>query len=523
MKQHEGWFMYTKIHEFKKVGLNKSQIARRLDLSRNTVYKLLNMTPYEYEEYKKSLKQRSKKLSDFHQIILTLLRQYPEMSSAQIMDRLIEKYGDINCCEGTVRNYVNNLRAKYNIPKSKSVRQYQAVDEMPPGYQIQVDFGEITVQNQNKINVKLHFIAFLLSHSRYKYVEWLDRPFTTADVVNAHENAFDFMGGMPIEIVYDQDSVLLVNENLGDLIYTKEFNNYINKRKFKVYMCRKADPETKGKIENVVRFVKGNFARHRIFYNLEKWNEDCIKWLERTGNGKVHNTTKKIPAEVFVLEKQHLQPIPEKIKNKLDISVLYTVKKDNTVSYKSNRYQLPLNTYKGPNTQVKITVSKGKLVIKDVETDSEIMTYNICTDKGCLIKNTNLKRDYSKKINEYIDYVLSLFPGNCREKTKGFIQEIYQHKPRYIRDHLQALQLCIENVHPEVVDKTLNYCIKNGLYSAVDFKDAMDHYNSIPLKDKRKGIDFTPINDEIDQKIKSKPKIRDIGEYTALLEGGDVI
>ena len=100
MKQHEGWFMYTKIHEFKKVGLNKSQIARRLDLSRNTVYKLLNMTPYEYEEYKKSLKQRSKKLSDFHQIILTLLRQYPEMSSAQIMDRLIEKYGDINCCEG---------------------------------------------------------------------------------------------------------------------------------------------------------------------------------------------------------------------------------------------------------------------------------------------------------------------------------------------------------------------------------------------------------------------------------------
>ncbi|WP_052123411.1 MULTISPECIES: transposase [Heyndrickxia] len=98
---------------------------------------------------------------------------------------------------------------------------------------------------------------------------------------------------MTDELVYDQDALLMVNENAGDLILTKEFQSYREARKLKVYFCRKADPESKGRIENVVGYVKGNFAKHRIFQNIDQWNESCISWLERTGNRKVHNTTKK--------------------------------------------------------------------------------------------------------------------------------------------------------------------------------------------------------------------------------------
>ena len=93
--------------------------------------------------------------------------------------------------------------------------------------------------------------------------------------------------------MYDQDSLILTSENYGDLIYTKAFSAYLKKRKFRVYMCRKADPESKGRIEKVVQFVKNNFARHRTFYNIDQWNEDCLNWLQRRGNGKVHGTTRK--------------------------------------------------------------------------------------------------------------------------------------------------------------------------------------------------------------------------------------
>lgn len=96
-------------------------------------------------------------------------------------------------------------------------------------------------------------------------VEWLDRPPVTTDFVNFHERAFAYFGGMPYEIVYDQDRLLMVNENFGDIVYTTEFENHRQRRKFDTFICRSSDPETKGKIEAVVKYTKYNFARHRLF------------------------------------------------------------------------------------------------------------------------------------------------------------------------------------------------------------------------------------------------------------------
>jgi len=78
--------------------------------------------------------------------------------------------------------------------------------------------------------------------------------------------------GMPVEIVYDQDHLILVSENHGNLVFTYEFAAYRQQRDFKVRMCRKSDPESKGRIENVVGYVKKNFAKHRVYYNLDKLN-----------------------------------------------------------------------------------------------------------------------------------------------------------------------------------------------------------------------------------------------------------
>jgi transposase len=175
----------------------------------------------------------------------------------------------------------------------------------------------------------------------------LDRPFTTRDVIQAYENAFQCFGGMPKELVYDQDNLIVVSENAGDLILTAEFESYRRQRNFILHVCRKADPESKGKIEKVVGFIKKNFAKHRLFINLDKWNEQGWEWLFRTGNGRIHNPTKKKPIDVFKLEKTHLQPISPSldIKNvqnfKLKNSITRTVRKDNTILYKSNRYTVP--------------------------------------------------------------------------------------------------------------------------------------------------------------------------------------
>ncbi len=52
---------------------------------------------------------------------------------------------------------------------------------------------------------------------------------------------------------------MVVSENGGDIIYTETFENYKNYAGFCIHLCRGRDPESKGKIEAVVKYIKNNF------------------------------------------------------------------------------------------------------------------------------------------------------------------------------------------------------------------------------------------------------------------------
>lgn len=272
------------------------------------------------------------------------------------------------------------MRRTSNIPKPDKYRQYQAVEELPPGQQAQVDLGQREVVTTTGKRIKLYIFCLVLSHSRYKYVEWLDKPFTAQTFTLFLYRAFEFIGGVPKEIVFDQDRVLAVSENYGDIIHTEEFERFRRNMKFSVYLCRGNDPESKGKIESVVKYAKQNYAAQRVFDNLVLWNEGCIDWLNRTGNTNIHATTKKVPAEVFKSEQEYLQPIPTII-NKPEDSLTRNVRKDNTILYLSNRYRVPRGTYY-PGREVELKVKNGYLEVLDIETKELIIIRKISTKKG---------------------------------------------------------------------------------------------------------------------------------------------
>lgn len=507
--------MYSEIKLLKGIGLKKSQIARKLNISRPTINKYLKMSPDEFEGFIKEMKVRKKKPEPYSNEILSWLKEFPDLSAAQVFDWLEEKYKILPFSEETLRRYIRFLRQKHNILKIPKTRDYEGVEELPMGKQMQVDFGEIKVKKEDGKYIRLYVMCFVLSYSRYKYCEWQSRPFTTSDIIRIHENAFEYYGGMPEEIVYDQDHVILVSENHGDLIFTREFAGYHQRRKFKIYMCRKVDPESKGKVENVVGFVKNNFARHRTFYNIDRWNEDCISWLERRGNGKVHGTTRKVPAQVFLEEKKCLKPILDKIKTKSSsLSLTYQVKKDNTVPIKGNRYSVPKGTYKGPQTYVKVSyISETELIIRDIDTDKKLAQYQIPADKGNLVKNNNHKRDNNVKISALIDQIADRFADPV--KAKGFMENIRKEKSRYIRDQLNLIQSTMKNNSLESNNKALEFCVKNHLYRATDFQDAVAHYEKDKAKLDNDLVTTEPVALTLEnlEKIKVIPKIRDMSEY----------
>ncbi|MFP5109251.1 IS21 family transposase [Neobacillus sp. C211] len=462
--------MYVEIRGMLNQKYSISTIARKLNISRNTVYNYIRKSPEEMAEWTASTMTRSKKLDIHKELILHWLREFPDLTAAQVQDWLKEKYPEFKVGESTVRSYVRCLREDFQIPKESSTRDYQAVPDPPMGEQIQADFGFKTVKNRFGKPVKLVFIVFVLAHSRYKYVEYQNRPFTTKDVISAHRNAFKELGGVSKEILYDQDRLIVVSENEGDILLTEEFQQFVNEIKFEVKLCRKADPESKGKVENAVKFIKNNFINNRIFHNIDSWNEQSQKWLKRTGNGKIHNGTKRRPADVFLLEKQHMRQV-NSLNHIHKASITRSVRKDNTILYLSNRYSVPLGTFQKYPEVLYYVTDDNKLVIYVQESGEILATHCISPDKGKLIQNRSHQRDRSKGIKELIEVVSEHFT-NKSQATK-YLNELRNRYPRYIRDQLSLIKKCIELGSLEVIDEALALCMERQLFSANDFQDVV--------------------------------------------------
>lgn len=506
------------IHQLKKQGFSVAAISRKCEVSRNTVYSYLEKDFEEAIDWMNTLKVRRRKLDPYHETILGWLKEHPDLSASQISDWLEERCSFKGIGDSTVRTYVRELREQYHIPKTIQIRTYEAIEELPKGKQIQVDFGEITVRSTTNSRVKLYAIAFVLSHSRYKYAEWQDRPFTTRDVLRCHENAFQFYGGIPEEIAYDQDKLMTVSENGGDIIYTKEFQSYKEQRGFSIYLCRAADPESKGKIESVVKFIKRNFAKNRVFHQIDVWNEQCLAWLERKGNFQVHNTTKKRPVEVYAVEKPHLRKVSSilSLESNLDTSITRIVHKDNIIKYCSNRYSVPLGTYKSNEANtVYLHINNEQLIITQSPEGDPLAVHQLCHEKGKLIKNRDHSRDRLKGIAEYTKTIKESFTHT--EEITLFLEEIKKRYPRYMRDQLQIIRRVVKE-HSLLSDQALSRCIREKLWSANHLNDVAKHLDKTKNNHSLDKQEF-PSNDVPTKQYKGKATLRNLDGYLKILGG----
>ena len=464
------WIMYHEMHKLQRLGFSNAKIAQYLDIDARTAKKYLNMGEEEYEKYLLKSCQRKKILSAYEDFVADKLSTFPDTSTAQIHDWLKEGRTDFPLVPPrTIYNFVMFVRQKHNIPFVRIHREYFPIEELPYGEQAQVDFGEYNMRLSNGKRKKVKFFVMVLSRSRMKYVWFLDKPFTAQTVAQAHENAFSFFGGIPKTIVYDQDRTMVVDENLGDVILTSTFKQYTKSRSFKLHFCRKADPESKGKVENVVQYVKKNFLYNRLYSDLETLNTEAIAWLGRTANYLAHNYTKKSPDSEFMIEKEHLGPYtPIKVENKEN--KMYHVRKDNTVNYKSNFYTVPMGTYQGTGTHVLVKEKEGTIEISSLN-DVPICSHLLSYLKGQTISNTNHKRDTSRSLDEMMRQTANCF--TMQDLAMGYLHQIKSKLPRYTRDHLQVILKSLTDVDKETADKTLDFCLKNNVLNGHEWEQVL--------------------------------------------------
>ncbi len=507
--------MYHQIHKMSREGWKPSQISNYLVLDRRTVKKYLSMSEEAYYEYLDSLGNRKRELQAYENFVKSKLEAYPETSAAQMHDWLKEHNDDFpGVSSKTVYNFVMWIRQQHNIPKQSKVREYSIVEQLPYGQQAQVDFGQYNMRSGKDKRVKVYFFTMVLSRSRFKYVLFCLTPFTTALTIKAHQKAFEYIGGIPREIVYDQDSVLLVDENKGDLLLSSQFLSYCKSMPFNLYFCRKADPQSKGKVENVVKYVKQNFLYNRPFSDKHSLNQEALSWLSRTANGMPHSFTRKIPMDELIVEKQSLLAcqsyVLESVPNR------YTVRKDNTISYKGNFYTLPVGTYKGKGSQVDLCITDKEIRISDLE-GNLLCTHQRSEEVGKIVSNTNHKRDKSKKINTLLLEVALMFPDY--DQALIYLNKIRKAKRRYVRDQLTLIKKSIEKTTPQIVGQTLNYCLENNIISANDFAAVIKKYCRESGMDDEPPPPPKPLDSNINKKIAEViPDKSNIADYEQIMK-----
>ena len=348
--------------------------------------------------------------------------------------------------------------------------------ELPMGFQSQVDLGVKSMKDSYGKSVKVYIFAMVLSCSRYKYVCFQLEPFTAKTFCEAHDKAFRYFGGRPVEIVYDQDRVMVVSESGGDIIYTETFENYRNYVGFSIHLCRGNDPESKGKIEAVVKYAKGNFLACRVFHGIARLNSDGLAWLDRTGNGMVHETTKIVPKVAFAEEQRYLKPAPELGETEI-IPKTAIVRKNNIVLYRQNRYQMPSGTYR-PGGMARIEANKdiGRVRFYD-SCSGELLEEHKLADEGVVgqcIRHSHPERDRKTRHKELIEKVLD---GFGRDELAGqFITNILAAKPRYTRDQMSMIVRQQEKHNKDELLRAAAYCMERELFSATDFGDVLEYF-----------------------------------------------
>lgn len=501
---------YHLVHQLQREGFSVSYISKYFVMDWRTVKKYLSMSEPEYEQFLEAQSDRKKELEPYEGFVKSKLSKYPDTSSAQMYDWLKEHYPGFPCVNSkTVFNFVAWVRQKYHILKTNAGREYEMVEEAPYGSQAQADFGEYNLRNSQGRKVKVHFMTMVLSRSRYKWVFFSTSKFKTEGSIDGHERAFGFFEGVADTVVYDQDRVFLVDENKGDLVLTEKFRTYSRQCGFKLHFCRKADPESKGKIENVVKYVKQNFLYNRPFSDIETLNQEALAWLARTANHMPHSSTRKQPGAEWEIEKQYLKPY-HPASPKTNEPLVYSVRKDNSISFRGNFYSLPLGTYKGKGCQVHLVPEDGKLQIYDSK-GALLCTHDRSPGKGQKIINNDHKREKSAGIKTLMVQVCTGLENP--DQGQSFLDAIRTEKPRYLRDQILLLKQTIERHPREIITRALAYCCTHRLYSAVDLKSIAGHFNRQQTSPDVKEMQMNPLTGAMPGEAFIQPATSSIADY----------
>ena len=462
--------------------VTNSKIAKNLGISRTSVRKYVNIAEsfgfnilksdikleaITVKVYKKLYELEYKESKCFaqikplhHQIGLWLEQE--NITHTQI-NRKLTKHG-ITVSDRTVNRYI---KAKFPHTPKATIHITTVAGE-----EAQVDYGYVGLMKDKDGNDrKVYAFVMTLSHSRYRYVEFV----LSQDQISwcqSHINAFNFFGAVPKRILLDNLKAGVIKPDIYDPIINKSYQELSHFYGFVIDPAKSAKPEHKGKVEKSVHIVKQQLIAACHYHNIGHANTVAINWCSHEISQRICSSTGRTPNDLFKSEDK--PNMLELRKDPFDLPewTVGKVHNDHHLVIQKNFYSVPKD-YIGKDVNIRI----GLKSIQVYSDNKLIKTHIRSFDKGQWITDVN---DYHDSAKHYIQ----MFPLQCLQiaqeigaVTLEFIQNILSVSSRTnlrkaqallrLRDHYSDLRIeaaCLRCIAYDNYDyKSISRVLETGL------------------------------------------------------------
>jgi len=286
--------MPDEIHEARTLhaqGMSIRSIARRLGCNVKTVRRALARPP--------APASPESKLDRF------LPQIQAKVQTGLSVPRILREIRELGYTGG--RTILARQVRKLRGPRKKPRRVFRRF-ETPPGQEAQVDWSPYRVPIA-RIERRVHCFSMILAWSRMLFIAFY-RNERLPTLIHAHAEAFAYFEGLTEVCVYDNMATVTLGRRGGTPIWNPAFLEFARHAGFRPQVCRVRDPNRKGKIERPFSYLEADFLRGRTFASWDHLNAEARRWLDTVANRRVHETTRRVPADAHREEKPSLIALP---------------------------------------------------------------------------------------------------------------------------------------------------------------------------------------------------------------------
>ena len=277
--------------------VNLAELERRSGISRMRLRRL-KKNGFEFKPHGNAGKVSPRNgLVNFSGTIDALLKD-GVTNSTVCLERLqtVGFKGGISAVKEYIASHKYLIPAKRHLvePQGNRGRRY----ETSPGESFQMDWGFVKVVNQFSKEYQTACFALCCHHCGSMFIEF----FPSAKQENLFIgiiHAFQYMGIPEYILTDNMKSVVDRRDMNGNPVWNHEYEAFMTTVGFKTKLCKPRHPYTKGKVERLIGFVKGNFLAGRTFWNVTDLNQQALEWCDKQ-NRVFHKGLYGIPQETHL-------------------------------------------------------------------------------------------------------------------------------------------------------------------------------------------------------------------------------